>query len=78
MRPHSVRDAPDTTHGFRDTAGPFQGRSNAGTHDAGKGRMDTASRWLIAHGEHLRLAWLVMLVLVAACNNNSDGGANGY
>jgi hypothetical protein len=40
-------------------------------------RMDIVSRWLVAHEWHLRLGWLLLLVLLAACNNG-DGGGNGY
>ena len=78
MRRRSVRDAHGPTHGIRDTAGRFNDPSMLARTMRAMIRMDTASRWLVAHGEHLRLAWLLMLVLLAACNNNGDGGANGY
>ena len=38
--------------------------------------MDTFSGWLVAHGLHLRIAWLVVVALLVACNN-SDGGGGG-
>ncbi len=78
MRLHSVRDAPGLTYGIRDTAGRFQARSTLARTMRFTIRMDNLSRWLVTHPQQLRLAWLLMLVLLAACNNNSDGGANGY
>jgi hypothetical protein len=39
--------------------------------------METLNRWLASHAQHLRLGWLVLALLLVACNN-SDGGGNGY
>jgi hypothetical protein len=37
--------------------------------------METTHRWLVSHAHHLRIGWLVVLALLAACNNGgSDGG----
>ena len=41
-------------------------------------RMETLSLWLVAHGQQLRLGWLLLLLLVAACNNSDGSGGNGY
>jgi hypothetical protein len=39
--------------------------------------MDTITRWFINHDRHLRLGWLLLILLLTACNNG-DGGGNGY
>jgi hypothetical protein len=39
--------------------------------------MDTLGAWLVAHRQVLRIGWLLLLTVLAACNN-SDGGGNGY
>ena len=43
----------------------------------GSGRMEILNRILIRHGRLLRLAWMAMALLLAACNNPNDGGGGG-
>ncbi len=45
--------------------------------DAAFQRMDTLNRWLVTHAHHVRLGWLVLLGVLAACNNGDSGGS-GY
>jgi hypothetical protein len=41
--------------------------------------METLSRTLIRYGAAIRLAWIVLVVLLAACNNGDEGGGGpGY
>jgi len=39
--------------------------------------METMHRWLVTHGQHLRMGWLLLLVVLAACNNSDSGGGGG-
>jgi len=36
--------------------------------------MDILNHWLVAHRSQVRIGWLLLLVLLAACNENDDGG----
>ena len=78
MRLHSVRDAPGLRYGIRDTVALQGARFALACTMRSLIRMDNLSRWLVTHPPQVRLAWLLLFVLLAACNNNSDGGANGY
>jgi hypothetical protein len=39
--------------------------------------MDAIGTWLVEHRQQVRIGWLLLLMVLAACNN-SDGGGNGY
>ena len=42
--------------------------------------MDALNRILLQHGALVRVAWIALALLLAACNNNPDsgGGNPGY
>ena len=39
--------------------------------------METLNRFLIAHRGLARIAWLGLMLVLAACQNNGDGGGGG-
>jgi hypothetical protein len=40
--------------------------------------MDTVNRTLARYAREIRIAWLVLGVLLAACNEGNGGGGPGY
>ena len=40
--------------------------------------MDRLNSLVARHASHARIAWTVLVLVLAACNNGSDGGGPGY
>jgi hypothetical protein len=39
--------------------------------------METVNRLLIGHRQHIRIGWLLLLIVLAACTNPDGGGDGG-
>ena len=42
------------------------------------GTMERTKHWLSLHPAVIRAAWLAAFLILAACNNGSEGGGPGY
>ena len=40
--------------------------------------MDTLNRYTIGYSRVACIGWLVLVLVLAACNNGTDGGGPGY
>lgn len=49
-----------------------------GTRTAGSTIMDRLNMVMSRHASAARAAWIVLVLVLAACNNGGDGGGPGY
>jgi hypothetical protein len=61
-------------HDTKDYEGRRQTGKIPGTAYALTGLMETLNRSLILYRPAIRMAWIAIAVLLAACNNGGDGG----
>ena len=61
-------------HDTNDYEGRCQTGKIPGTAYALTGLMETLNRTLILYRPALRIAWIILALMLVACNNGSDGG----